>query len=143
MMTKKAKAVIFFIIMRITAKNSFGQLLLFFFIIALYSCLLKKEESPVIPPETSPLSQNYIGYGVITNSFTHISADPSEDSPSQGYLRRGSLVRIVRRQSVKTANGFVSWVLIEDSQYGWLKEEVLDIYSSENQAKTASESMTR
>jgi len=129
--------------MRITAKNSFGQLLLFFFIISLFSCLLKKEENPVIPPETSPLSQDYIGYGVITNSFTHITADPSEDSPSQGYLRRGSLVRIIRRQSVKTASGFVSWVLIEDSQYGWLKEEVMDIYNSENQAKTASESMTR
>jgi len=129
--------------MRITAKNSFCQLLLFFFTIVLCSCLLKKEESPVIPPETSPLSQDYIGYGVITNSFTHITADPSEDSPSQGYLRRGSLVRIIRRQSVKTGNVFVSWVLIEDSQYGWLKEEVMDIYSSENQAKTASESMTR
>ena len=129
--------------MRITAKNSFCQLLLFFFTIVLCSCLLKKEESPVIPPETSPLSQDYIGYGVITNSFTHITADPSEDSPSQGYLRRGSLVRIIRRQSVKTGNVFVSWVLIEDSQYGWLKEEVMDIYNSENQAKTASESMTR
>ncbi|MDR2596229.1 MAG: hypothetical protein LBC76_02800 [Treponema sp.] len=129
--------------MRITAKNIFGQLLLFFFITSLCSCLLKKEENPVIPPETSPLSQDYIGYGVITNSFTHITADPSEESPSLGYLRRGSLVRIIRRQSVKTVNGFISWVLIEDSQYGWLKEEAMDIYSSENQAKTASESMTR
>jgi hypothetical protein len=129
--------------MRITVKNSFGQLFLFFFIAALGSCLIKKEESPLIPPETSPLSQEYIGYGVITNSFTHITADPSEESPSLGYLRRGSLVRIIRRQSVKTPAGFVSWVLIEDSQYGWLKEEVIDIYSNESQAKTASESMTR
>jgi len=129
--------------MRITVKNSLGQLFLFFIIAAMCSCLAKKEEIPVIPPETSPLSQDYIGYGVITNSFTHITADPSEESPSMGYLRRGSLVRIIRRQSIKTASGFVSWVLIEDEQYGWLKEEVMDIYSSESQAKTASESMTR
>jgi len=129
--------------MRITVKNSFGQLFLLLCMAALGSCLLKKEENPLIPPETSPLSQDYIGYGVITNSFTHITADPSEDSPSQGYLRRGSLVRIIRRQAVKTSGGFISWVLIEDLQHGWLKEEVMDIYSSESQAKTASESMTR
>jgi len=129
--------------MRITVKNSFGQLFLFLCIYTLCSCLVKKEESPLLPPETSPLSQDYIGYGVITNSFTHVTADPSEDSPSQGYLRRGSLVRIIRRQAVKTPGGFVSWVLIEDLQHGWLKEEVMDIYSSESQAKTASELMAR
>jgi len=129
--------------MRITVKNSFGQLFLLFYVVTLGSCFMKKEEIPLIPPETSPLSQEYIGYGVITDSFTHITADPSEDSPSQGYLRRGSLVRIIRRQAVKTSGGFVSWVLIEDVQHGWLKEEVMDIYSSESQAKTASESMTR
>jgi hypothetical protein len=60
-----------------------------------------------------------------------------------GYLRRGSLVRIIRRQSVKTPGGFVSWVLIDEQQYGWLKEEFLNIYISESQAKTASEAMTR
>lgn len=131
--------------MRITVKNSFGQLFLLLFTaaLALSSCAAKKEELPLIPPETSPLSHDYIGYGVVNNSFTHVTADPSEDSPSQGYLRRGSLVRIVRRQAVKTGNVFVSWVLVEDTQHGWLKEEVVDIYSSESQARTAAESMTR
>jgi hypothetical protein len=129
--------------MRITAKSCFGQLLLLIVIISLCSCGIKKDENPVIPPVTSPLSRDYIGYGVITDSFTHISEDPAEDSRSMGYLRRGSLVKIIRRQAVKTTSGFVSWVLIDDQQHGWLKEEVMDIYDSESKAKTASESVTR
>jgi hypothetical protein len=126
--------------MRITVKCVLGQLLL---LLALCTCTAKKEEASVIPPVTSPFSRDYIGFGVITESFTHITSDPSEDSASIGYLRRGSLVRILRRQTIKNAGVFVSWVLIEGTQHGWLKEEVMDIYDSENQAKTASESVIR
>jgi hypothetical protein len=126
--------------MRITAIHIIGQLLL---LLALCTCTAKKEEASVIPPVTSPFSKDYIGFGVITESFTHILSDPSEDSASTGYLRRGSLVRILRRQTIKNEGIFTSWVLIEGSQHGWLKEEVMDIYESENQAKTASESMSR
>lgn len=97
----------------------------------------------LIPPVTSPFSRNYIGFGVITESFTHVLSDPSEDSSPTGYLRRGSLVRIIRRQTVKNAGIFTSWVFIEGNQNGWLKEDVMDIYESENQAKTASESVSR
>jgi len=129
--------------MRITLKHTLGQLFLLFCLAALYSCGIKKEESPVVPPVTSPLSGDYIGFGVITASFTHVTADPAEGSPSLGYLRRGSLVRVLRRQAIKTQGDFVSWVLTEGNQQGWLKEEVMDIYSSESQAKTASESMSK
>jgi hypothetical protein len=129
--------------MRITVKHIFGQLLLLFCIASLCVCSAKKDEAPVIPPLTSPLSGDYIGYGVITDSFTHITAEPSEDSPSLGYLRRGSLVRIIKRQTVRTGGAFVSWVQMESDQNGWLKEEVMDIYNSENQAKIASESVLK
>jgi hypothetical protein len=151
--------------MRITVKHGLGQLshfpifsretfsriegakklkfLLLFCVISMCSCGIRREEGPVVPPVTSPLSRNYIGYGVITASFTHITADPAEDSPSLGILRRGSLVRVIRRQTVRTARGFTSWVLIDDHQHGWLKEEVMNIYNSESQARTASESVFR
>jgi len=129
--------------MRITIKQTFSQLIVLLFMAILCSCVQKKDESPVIPPVTSPLSREYIGFGVITTSFTHILADPDQDSPSLGYLRRGSLVRILRRQAVKNAEGFSSWVLTEGTQQGWLKEEVLNIYETESQAKTASESMLK
>jgi len=120
------------------------------------SCNSNKEEIPVIPPVTSPLSGEYIGFGVITSSFTHILADPSDNSGSLGYLRRGSLVKILRRQIINTSDGYVSWVYIDDSGYdsnnsagsaafqaGWLKEDVMEIYSVEGQAKTAAEFILR
>jgi len=110
---------------------------------ALCACGAKKEEIPVIPPVTSPLSRDYIGYGVITDSFTHITAEPSQDSRDIGYLRRGSLVKIIKRQTIRTDGGFASWVFIEGNQQGWLKEDVMEIYESEDQAKTASESMSK
>jgi len=110
---------------------------------ALCACGPKKEEIPVIPPETSPLSRDYIGFGVITESFTHITAEPSQDSRDIGYLRRGSLVKIIRRRIIRTESGFTSWVFTDGSQQGWLRENVMDIYESEDQAKTASESMSK
>ncbi len=142
-MTKIFKAVIFFINMRIASKHIFGQLLILLCIAALCACSARKDDVPVIPPLTSPLSGDYIGYGVITDSFTHITSEPSEDSQSLGYLRRGSLVRITKRQTVRTGNAFVSWVQMESEQNGWLKEEVMNIYSSESQAKIASESVLK
>jgi len=109
----------------------------------LCSCSTKKDEIDIIPPITSPLSGDYIGFGVITESFTHINADPSPDSSSIGYLRRGSLVQIIRRQTIKTKDGYISWVLTGGQQQGWLKEDVMDIYKNENQAITASELLSR
>ena len=129
--------------MRITLKDTFGQLCIFICLIILCSCGAKKEELPVVPPVTSPLSREYIGFGVITDSFTHITADPAENSPSLGYLRRGSLVRIIRRQIVRTQDNFVSWVLTDGTQQGWLREDVMDIYDNESQARTASEAMSK
>jgi len=126
-------------------KNN-GKLTIFFFalfLVLFYSCGTKKEEINVIPPVTPPLSGEYIGFGVIKESFTHLSTDPSQDSPSLGYLRRGSCVRIVRRQIIKTADGYISWVLTDGQQQGWLKENVMDIYNNENQAVTASELLSR
>jgi len=140
-------------------KGTFGQLSalllvsLLFIIFNLSSCKANREEKPVIPPVTSPLTRDYIGFGVITASFTHINEDPAEDSRSLGYLRRGSLVRIIRRQIIKTQDEYVSWVLTDGKQdgfesdknaaQGWLKEDVMEIYNNESQAKTASEAMVK
>ncbi|MCL2809404.1 MAG: hypothetical protein FWD24_04980 [Treponema sp.] len=112
-------------------------------LITLGSCFGNKDEAPVIPPVTSPLSKDYIGFGVITASFTHITVDPADNSSSLGYLRRGSLVKVIRRQLNRTPEGFVYWVLVNGEQQGWLKEEVMEIYINESQARTASESMLK
>jgi hypothetical protein len=129
--------------MRITLNHLLGQLFLAGFILTICACTGRREEVLVVPTVTSPLSRDYIGYGVITASYTHVTSDPADNSPSIGYLRRGSFVRILRRQSIKTPSGFQSWVLIDGDNYGWLMENVMDIYDNEDQARTASESIHR
>ena len=100
----------------------------------------------MIPPVTSPLSQSYIGYGVINVSYTRVTGFPEEDNgggASPGYLRRGAVVRLLERRMVKTDGKTEAWVFAEGSSSGWLKESLLDIYANEQQAKTASEFMGR
>jgi len=116
-------------------------------VILVSACDRKREETPVIPPLTSPLSQSYIGFGVVNISYTRVAAQPEEDNSAEdaspGYLRRGSVVCILRRRLVKNQGKPESWVLVEGSCTGWLKESLVDIYDTESQARTASESMVR
>jgi len=123
------------------------------------ACDRKKDEVPVMPPLSSPLSQPYIGFGVVNVSFTRITAEPaglpaesaSEGISSPGYLRRGAIVciherRLVRERGLAGAKP-ESWVLVEGihqtGNRGWLKESLVDVYDTELQARTASESMSR
>jgi hypothetical protein len=124
-------------------------------LIIMSACDRKREETPVIPPLTSPLSQTFIGFGVVNVSYTRVAAQPEEDNladdsaensagtASPGYLRRGSVVRILQRRLVKSQEKPESWVLVNGSCTGWLKESLVDIYDTESQARTASESMGR
>ena len=97
----------------------------------------------MIPPPTSPLSQAHIGYGVVNVSYTRVSLMPDEDSVSPGYLRRGSVIRITERRMQKNEEKSESWVFVEGSFSGWLRESLVDIYENEAQAQTASRSMGR
>jgi hypothetical protein len=63
-----------------------------------------------MPPPTSPLSQAYIGYGVVNVSYTRINSAPEDDSASPGYLRRGAVVRIIERQALRDGGGSESWL---------------------------------
>jgi hypothetical protein len=113
-------------------------------LIVIAACDKKKDEIPVVPPLTSPLSQSFIGFGVVNVSYTRVNAAPQdEENTSPGYLRRGAIVRIHERRLIKNAGKSESWVLVEEAYKGWLKESLVDIYDSELQARTASESMGR
>jgi len=138
--------------------QAYGALFLLLFLTA---CNGKKEETPVIPPLTSPLSQSFVGYGVVNVSYTRVTAAPEEDgleyhgggegTASVSYLRQGSVVRILQRRQVKNQDKLESWVQVDgsgtgsagDTSLGWLRESLVDIYDSEGQAHTASESMGR
>jgi len=125
--------------MKIRGNYTIRQVFFVSFIsLSLICCNLRKEEKPVSPPLTFPLSQSYIGYGVINVSYTRISAGIEENSPSAGYLRQGSVVRIIERRLVKSEGKTEAWVLVEGTSKGWLKETLIDIYGNESQAVTAS-----
>ena len=134
--------------MKIEIKYPYSQVYVMIFILFfMAACGGKMEEKPVIPPVTSPLSQSFIGYGVVNVSYTRVAAQPEEDDAgenvSPGYLRRGTVVCILQRRLIKNHNKFESWVLVEGTSTGWLRETLVNIYDNESQARTASESMNR
>jgi hypothetical protein len=117
----------------------------------LFSCE-KKEELRLAPPPMPPLSREEIGYGVVNVSYTHLADESGGLGLSLGYLRRGSVVRILERR-IPAPGGAGgrrpgtlpgAWVLVEGrgaEAAGWLPESVIDVYPSESQARTAAETL--
>jgi hypothetical protein len=117
--------------------------------IAALSCCScgKKTELRLAPPPTPPLSREEVGYGVVHVSYTHVVDKPDSRGLSLGYLRRGSVVRVLERRVAGRDGTPERWALVEgrggmslDSQ-GWLPESVIDMYPTAVQAQTASESL--
>jgi len=143
--------------MRLKLSGGYGQAVLLLVIILFFpvlsGCRRTAEELPVLPGVTHPLARDYIGFGVVNGSFTHLLDSPGREGVSQGYLRRGTVVRIIERRSLVNRNAAESWVLVEDSSEasavagssvnGWLQESVVDVYENESRARTASKSMNR
>jgi hypothetical protein len=129
--------------MRIVGKRFLGQAVVSLVLLLCASCFVKREETPVLPPETFPLSQPHIGFGVINVSYTGVGAGPGEGGASLGYLRRGTVVRIHERRQLKTGGNTESWLLVEEAYKGWLKETLVDVYENESKARTASEAMNK
>jgi len=127
---------------------------LLFGIFVFFGCKRSSEELPVVPPLTHPLTREYIGFGVVNVSFTHLLSETGAAGVSQGYLRRGTVVRIVERVQVNNRGRIESWVMAESNygetsqgfggiSQGWLQETVLVIYDNESQASTAARTMSQ
>ena len=110
------------------------------------SCARSTEGAPVIPPLTNPLSRDCIGFGVVNVSYTHVIDQPRQGAASLGYLRRGSVVRIVERHYVINQGNRETWVLAEEEREeparGWLPEAVMNVYDNYAKARTASKFIT-
>ncbi|MCL2130488.1 MAG: hypothetical protein FWH35_09060 [Treponema sp.] len=114
---------------------------------SLVGCSRNQEDFSFIPPVTHPLKREYIGFAVITGSFTHLLDEPGGDL-SKGYLRRGTVVRILERRLVTIRENPEPWVLAEGNysgpgspSQGWLQESSVDIYDNESRAVTASKAI--
>jgi hypothetical protein len=117
--------------------------------VLLISCARGQEEIPLEPPPTDPLARDFIAYGVVNTSFTHVGDTAGPDGISLGYLRKGSLVKIIERRSLTGQGNAELWVLIEadyqganEKIQGWLRESAIEVYDNESRALTASETMT-
>jgi hypothetical protein len=99
----------------------------------------KNRDASIVPPSSPPLTRSVIGYGMLTESYTHILDQPNTEAVSLGYLREGSVVPVLERKIIEQNNKSESWVLVKGTYEGWLKEELIMIYENEAQAKTASE----
>ncbi|MDR2404530.1 MAG: hypothetical protein LBD78_10940 [Spirochaetaceae bacterium] len=97
----------------------------------------------IVPPPTPLLSRQFIGYGVINVSYTHVTEEPVPNGVSLGYLRKGSVVQVLERRSVNNRGTVEIWVLVNGVCRGWLREDLVQVYSNEAQAKTAAETMDR
>ncbi|MCL2602684.1 MAG: hypothetical protein FWD91_07730 [Treponema sp.] len=101
----------------------------------------------VTPPATHPLARNYIGFGVVNTSFTHLLSEPANGAASVGHLRRGAVLRIAERRQVPIGTSVQSWVFAEENDpdvtapRGWLLEDALEIFDREERAITASRAM--
>jgi len=107
----------------------------------LTACGGRRNETPVLPPETAPLSQSYVGYGVINVLYTRLSVEATADGPASGHARMGTVVSIHERRLVRVGGGVESWLLVEGESKGWIPEDLVDVYANVSQARTASEAM--
>ena len=139
--------------MRVRYSAWYYQLPFFLFSFTLLlsvGCRRGSEESPVMPPPTHPLSREYIGFGVVNVSFTHLLNESGSTGVSLGYLRRGTVVRIIERRYVVSSGSEETWVFVEGNYQGqgsvssgWLPGSALVIYDSESRANTASRTMSQ
>jgi hypothetical protein len=83
---------------------------------------------------------------VVNVSYTHVVDQARQGAASLGYLRRGSVVRIIERRYILNQGNRETWVLAEEkgegAARGWLPEAVMNIYDNEDKARTASKSIT-
>ena len=137
--------------MRVRYYTIVNQLLVLLLLSGAFTgCLRGSEELPVIPPATHPLSREYIGFGVVNVSFTHLLNESGSTGVSLGYLRRGTVVRIIERRHIINRGSEEIWVFVEGNYQGegsvssgWLPETALLIYDSESRANTASRTMSQ
>ena len=137
-----------------------GILILIILVSCFSGCKRSQTEIPVVPPATHPLAREYIGYGVVNVSFTHLLNEQGSGGVSLGYLRKGTVVRIIERKTVVNKGITESWVLAEGNYQaqnasgqnvpaqgsvsrGWLLETALDVFDNESRANTASKSMSQ
>jgi len=96
---------------------------------------------PVLPPETIPLSHEYVGYGVVNALYARLGTGASDAAPAAGHARMGTVARILERRLVMDGGRRESWLLIEAEATGWIREDLVDVFANAAQARAAAQAM--
>lgn len=105
------------------------------FVLALPGCSPGEDKIPG-PPPSLPLSRSALGYGVVKASYTKVMNEPGEHGVSLGYVRERSVLKILERRFIGGEEKR-HWVLIEGNYTGWLPEDLIIVYDTEEKAATA------
>jgi hypothetical protein len=81
---------------------------------------------------------------VVTISYSKVVDEPNlAGGVSLGILRKGTVVPVLERRQINVRGKLESWILVEGYYRGWLREEVLEIFENEAQAKTAAAAVSQ
>ena len=108
----------------------------------LSSCSASRMERVVSLPSTPPLSRS-IGYAVIVSSYVQVRDAPSQDGVSLGYYRRGTVVPIEERRTVRGDGIGRDWLLNGGAERGWIPENDVRLYDNEAKAHTAARGLNK
>ncbi len=122
--------------------KGFAALMLSCFSLLVSSCWRSGYVPTVDPPPNPPLTRP-IGYAVVTLSYTRLFDSPGGSGVALSYLRRGSVLPIVERRSIVSEYSTERWILIENTERGWLPELAVSVYNTEAAAKTAAERLSK
>jgi hypothetical protein len=110
--------------------------------LVLSSCSASRMERVVSPPATPPLSRS-IGYAVIVSSYVQVRDTPSSDGVSLGYYRRGTVIPIEERRTVRGEAAGQDWLLNGGAERGWVPASDVRLYDNEAKARTAAQGLNK
>jgi hypothetical protein len=74
---------------------------------------------------------------VIVSSYVQVRDAPSPEGVSLGYYRRGAIVPIEERRTVREGDAVRVWLLNGGVEKGWIFESDVSLYDNEAKARTA------
>jgi len=105
--------------------------------ILLCGCSPKAE---FMPPSAPPLSRSVLGYAVVNVSYSQVMDKPSNDGVTLGIVSKSTILTVLERRLIREGENRQYWVLTEGTYYGWLPEESLVVYDTQEKAQTAASS---
>lgn len=94
----------------------------------------------ITPPSAPPLSRSVLGYAVVNASYSQVMDQPSNDGVTLGYVRESTILTVLERRLIREGETQQYWMLTEGTYIGWLPEQALVVYDTQEKAQTAASS---